>query len=588
MNLFKLFFIIFFLSVTGNAVQSAFAVTESELQEIRYAKSMVAYNNQEYDKALKFITQNMHPKKTHVPSFELLADIHEKKQNYIKAIRVYFFLMKHYQAHEYIKLKLNDDFTKNVSQLEKPSAKVMDYIFKVANLYLSTHDQLKEKYQKQKEFKKENPKSASARERIIPKATVKIELQSEEEKEELALLDVLRTSEKYFKICDHYKYSEAMTLFMLGIVEKRRNNIFTSRELFKQAYAKQTEEGEQTSQADNDLKQLMEFYIGDALIQEGQRELATRFFMNLTNDGVDTSLQNYSKFYLDSLTKSSLYFTVGGGVGYDTNPFSQDPRKVSSAEYTKADTYLTKEVAAYYTSDQSNDWSWTTNAGFSDRTYNNPDYDAADSRILSLAGDLRYFYLPSHIRRVGFGFYQFQTKQSDSTEFSNFSSSLNITPAIDWYTSGGILTLSLPIKLVSFAAESGGAQTTESIGTLSYTSWGKSKWFSPTYTIGYGATSTNRVVSNSQNLRASFYNQMTPNSENNIFAGLSYSNDIAEKASETSSSIDVSLLWLKDLSSILRGLTLRTKIESTLTETGETSVSKVRQHRYSTGLQLTF
>ncbi len=585
---FKILLIIFLLSISGNGIQNSFAITESELQEIRYAKSMVAYNNKEYDKALKFILQNMHPKQTHVPSFELLADIHEKKQNFKKAIRVYYFLLKHKQSDDLIPLKLDQRFKENISSIDRPSDEVLDYVFKIANLYLSTHDQVKEQFQKEKQLKQENPKSPSASQRIIPKSTIKIETRSEEENQEFFLQNILQNAEKYFRICEHYQYSETMTLFMLGMVEKRRDNTFASRDFFKQAYAKQKEEGEQSTEADNDLKQLMEFYIGDALIQEGQRELATRFFMNLTNDGVDSSLQNYSKFYLDSLTKSSLYFSLGGGIGYDTNPFSQDPRKVSSSEFTRADTYLTKEFASYYNSDLTQDWSWSLNAGFSDRTYSKPDYDAADSRILNLAGELKYFYLPSHIRRVSFGFYQFQTKQSDSTEFSNFSSSLNITPAIDWYTTGGILTLSLPIKLVSFDAESGGAQTTESIGTISYTSWGKSKWFSPTYSVGYGATTTNGVVSNSQNLRASFYNQMSPNNGNNLFAGLSYSNDIADKASETSSSVDVSLLWLKDLSSILRGLTLRTKIESTLTETGETSVSKVRQHRYSTGVLLTF
>lgn len=568
------------------------AVKLRELQEVRYAKALIAYNNQEYTKAFNFIVQNMDLKNVHRPSLELLAKIHEKRQAYKKSIRVYNYLMKTIKAQRFLKLKFNEDMQDNLEKLKKPDEQSMQYIFKLANLYMNYFDYQK-KYIEQKnleDIKNQKLKEYNSSERIIKEEKVTIYLKSKEDRQQEYLALILARSEKYFKIAHYYKYSESLTLFMLGLIEKRKENNFKASDLFKRAYTKLSDnQGDsKISDESKSLREILEFYIGNSLLRDGHRELATRYFRNLGNNSPDDSLQNYSKFYIDGLNSDFLSYYAGLGLGYDTNPYNQDPSNITSANFAKADTYFIKQVGFFYNSDQNNDWAYNLNGGFEDFTYSQPEFRGADLRTLSFGSQFKFLYLPKAITKFGFNFYKYDAKNQNASEFSSFSTAINFYFTYDRYLESGIISYSLPVTMTNYTEENSGAQSTEMLLSISYTPWGQSKYFSPSYNVSAGKTSTNGVNSPSTNVRLSFTNQLTPKNGHNIFAGISYSGDFAQIEAQTTQAIDLNAQWLIDLNHWVSGLTYQVRLSSGQITSGESSPTKFRRHRISNIMQISF
>ena len=47
-------------------INNSHAATEKELQEVRYAKALIAFNDKNYDKALKYLDQNLDFSNIHI------------------------------------------------------------------------------------------------------------------------------------------------------------------------------------------------------------------------------------------------------------------------------------------------------------------------------------------------------------------------------------------------------------------------------------------------------------------------------------------------------------------------------------------
>jgi hypothetical protein len=579
----SLFTCIYFILATKS---NTYAVSESALQEVRYTKALVAFNNNEFNKALIFLQRNLNPSLPHKNSFELIAQIHEKRQHYQKAIRVYYHLLKLQKANVFIHLKNDENLKINLNQIPKPTGQELSYLFKIANLYLSWYDLQSEEFKQLNSKKKPVQKSVS--QRIIQEKTITVTHITDEEKQEVYLNKILLRTEKYLAICEHYDFSLALVHFLQASLEKRKNNHYEANRLFKLAHSK-TINSEKNDPEFSDLREVLEFYIGDSLLKTGHKELATRYFSNLAATVQNPSLQNYSKFYVDSLTNNYLSFFAGLGAGTDTNPYNQDARLISNPQFGQSDYFTTKEVGIFYNSNQFNDWGYTVNLSYQDQQYTNQIYRKADLQTIGLNSELKFIKLPKSIMKLGFSYYRFDTKNDNSTQFTSFANNLSINPIYDRYLDGGILSFSLPITQRNFSTEFSGAQSLETLMAIAYTPWTKSIWLSPSYSLAAGQTSTNGVFSNSTNLRASVSNQMSPKEGHSILTSFNLAQDAAQIKNESATSIDINAQWLMDLSFWVTGLTHQLKIEASQVRTGEeTNNSLIRRYRLSTQLQLTF
>jgi hypothetical protein len=500
------------------------AAVEKELQEVRYAKALIAFNDKDYDKAIKYLGTNLNYKHVHLESIELLGQIHEKKKNFKKAIRVYYFLLKRADALKYIAIPYDKYFKDRLEDLPKPNAKQLSYLFKLGSLYISYHDQLLEKFEVDDNIQKikNSKKKRAIKVKMKEGNKTKITVITQEEKRQALSLKIVQLAEKYLNICKENNFSLGLTNFMLGLAEKKKGNYHESSKLFKLAYQLSFDidenEGQNVEQikkklddGQKSLKEVLEFYIGDSLFKEGHRELATKYLKSLSSSTRTGSLRSFTRLYIDSLESSYLSISTVLGAGVDTNPSNQDPTTITNPEYGEADIYQNVEFNMFYNSNQKNNWAYTINGGYEQNT-----------------------------------FFKSLTTTNGTAEYLETFTSITVTP------------------------------------------WAISKLFQPSYSVTFGSTSTNGVISNSSNFRFSFTNQFSFSDDSTMFLSASLRLNTAETASESTQTIDASGQWLYSLNHWLENLMLQTKIDTSYTRVGETDPEIIKRHRISTNFQISF
>lgn len=577
------------------------AAVEKELQEVRYAKALIAFNDKDYEKAIKYLGTNLNYKHVHLESIELLGQIHEKKKNFKKAIRVYYFLLKRADALKYIAIPYDKYFKDRLEDLPKPNAKQLSYLFKLGSLYISYHDQLLEKFEVDDNIQKikNSKKKRAIKVKMKEGNKTKITVITQEEKRQALSLKIVQLAEKYLNICKENNFSLGLTNFMLGLAEKKKGNYHESSKLFKLAYQLSFDidenEGQNVEQikkklddGQKSLKEVLEFYIGDSLFKEGHRELATKYLKSLSSSTRTGSLRSFTRLYIDSLESSYLSISTVLGAGVDTNPSNQDPTTITNPEYGESDFYQNVEFNMFYNSNQKNNWAYTINGGYEQNTFFKSIYQASDTATYSFSSEIKYLQMPTGIWKLAFSMSNLHTKQDDSNAFSSFSSSVGATPSYDRYFKFGVISLSFPISTNSLTTTNGTAEYLETFTSITVTPWAISKLFQPSYSVTFGSTSTNGVISNSSNFRFSFTNQFSFSDDSTMFLSASLRLNTAETASESTQTIDASGQWLYSLNHWLENLMLQTKIDTSYTRVGETDPEIIKRHRISTNLQISF
>lgn len=575
-------------------MQNALAIKETELQEVRYAKALIAFNNDEYKNSLHFIQTNLNYKHPHKESIDLLAKIHEKMGNHKKAIRVYYYMLKSLDGFKYVKLKNNTQFKSTLGDYKKIDQRTLSYFFKLGNLFISYHDKSKKKVDAQNiaDRVEKKKKKHKLYEELKMSKTVRIKLVSPVEKRKQFLHNILNKAEKYFLLCKINKYSNALTNFLLGLIEKKRDNTYLAREFFNKSYHEQflaSDTKQILTKEDESLKEILEFYIGDTLFKEGHKELATNYFKSLSRSTSTQSLKTYSNLYIDSLSGSSLTLTLLVGAGIDSNPLSIDPRTYTNSEYNATKPFTTYEFNSFYSTNQKNNWAWTGYGSFTEYTFLDTNFDSGDQQTMFISSEFKYINMPKGILKSNSYVALTRTKQGDSPVFSAYSYTVSNTLSYDHYFNWGTLNLSLPFSNTTTTTDDGTAESTAISGAFTVTPWGYGKYFTPSYGFSYGLTTTNDIlVSGSTNYQFTFSNQFAIDSKTSAYGTLFLKYDPATNPDDTALTISLSGVWLRSLNYILKNLILQVKLDSNFITYSETDKNRVKKHRLTTNLQYSF
>lgn len=578
----------------------AFAAKETELQEVRYAKALIAFNNKNYERSLKFLDQNLNFKYPHIESIELLASIHEQRKDYKKAIRVYYYLIKRSGGKKFIKAIKGDDYEDKVDKLPKPTQKQLSYFFKLGNMYINYHDKMKGTFKQLEKLEEINKKKKKRKIKVKLKENnkTKFVLVTVEEKRKLYLYQTLKTAEKYLLLCKRENFSKALTTFLLGLIENKRNNNYKANRLFKKAYAENfTDEDEAKNNKDQSLKELLEYYIGDSLYKSGHKELATRYFKSLATNTNSSSLKSFSKLYIDSLTSSYTSFYAMAGAGIDTNPLSQDPSTLTNSTFNESDCFTNYELGIFVNrNSKDNKRSLVINTTLSGFEFQNEDYKIGDQQTWIISGEAKFLNMPKSIKKIKVTNTTVKTKQDDSDALSTFSTSNEFELSYDRYLSTGILSFAAPVTISSISTSAGTAETTQYLAEITYTPWGISKYFSPSFSFSYGPTTTNGITSELDSMIFSMTNQFSLTSKNTLYTTLRVQNDTAVDPDSNNFLLSLQVISLYDLGHWAKDLIFQTQIDSTYNEIGEENDSDedsgvfyvIKRHKISFNLKYSF
>ncbi len=548
------------LMITTQSVCAA--VTNSELQELRFTKAIVAFNNNEYQKAFNFIQMNLDSKNPHLQSIELLAQIHEKRKDYLKAQRVYFYLIKKRGGKKYLTTTLNN-ISGSIDRDNPPDPILLNYFFKVGNNYLSYYDSVEAGYI------------------------------NGTKKQVQTLVKILNRADKYFKFCEVFGYNKALTKFSQGLVQTKRKNSFSANTLLQEAYKElETDTGSMDEETNKTLKDVLEFYIGSNLIKEGHKELATRYFKNAAS--TDTkALARYANLYLDSLTTRFINLGATVGAGVDTNPYAQDPRSSGNNDLNNPDSYTYFKGNYFFNSNQNNNWAYTVSGEIEQQNFLSTEFSNADNRNVTFAVDFKHLSLPNNIKKITFYYQNQSNKQDDQDVYTDFSTILNTTLTYDHYTKYGVFSYSVPFTTRKYSALNSNSEVVdvnalEVYGYINYIPWAISKYIAPSLSLGMGYTTNSKIVSNSVNYNVSASNQMALDEKNSLVTTFNGLFQKAEEPDDTSLSLSFSNTWVKDLSHWTDNLFFNLQLRFNLLSQKEDSQSKVRKHQILASLNYNY
>jgi hypothetical protein len=551
----KLLVVTFIIILSHSAIS---AVTNKELQELRFTKAIVAFNNNEYEKAFNYIQMNLTTKEHHFQSIELLAQIHEKRENYLKAQRAYFYLIKKKGASKYLSMRLSNIETK-IDRDDPPGPVVLNYFFKIGSNYLSYYDRVESVYT------------------------------SGNKNQVKTLIKILNRADKYFRLCEVFGYNTALTKFSQGLVQTKRKNTFSANILLQEAYGElEKDTGIIDDETNKTLKDVLEFYIGTNLIKEGHKELATQYFKNASTANT-AALAKYANLYLDSLTTRFIHLGATLGAGVDTNPYGQDPRTTGTNELNNPDSFTIFKGNYFFNSNQNDDWAYTFSGEIEQYNYLTEEYQNADNRTVTFSSEIKLLDLPNNIKKISFYYQNLSNKQEDKDVYSDYSTLYSATLAYDHYTKIGVFSYSIPITSRSYVVSSTQtAKTLEIYGYINYIPWAISKYIAPSFSIGAGITTTNDIVSNSNNMSLSISNQMSLDEANSLVSSFSGLYQKAVDPDDTSLSLSFSNIWVKDLSHWTPNLSLNMEMQFNLLSSKETEQSKVRKHLFLASLNYNY
>ncbi len=538
------------------------AASLKELQEVRYAKALIAFNQKDYIRSARFIAQNMDKESPHTPSLELLANIHTERGDLVKAQKVYYYLIKKHYTNKILKLPAEQ--LNKLKTYDKPSEQAMGYIFKIASTHFELFNNYKEAHEKERDHE------------------TRLSIQERKNR-------VLKLSEKYFKMLKYFKFAQdSMVEYNLGLIEKEKNQNKKAMEHFEKALMAE----EKAEEPDMDLSNMIQYYLGDTLIKAGQRDIATKYFKAINETTKIEALKNFSRTYLDSLNGSALAFNVGYDWGSDANPFNLDPRNVELDDFNQASNFSDVQANMYYNSDKDNDWMYSVNLNYNELEYKNYIFRNADSRNFKVSTEFKFYDLPHKVNRYALSYLSTDNKQDDIAAWRPFSDTIFFSPYWDFYTKSGIYTLGLPHTRISYKNISDVPVTTSmQLVSFSWLPWTTSRFLNPSLTLNYGQTHSNRddIISRSNNLRVYLSNQTSLTENNTVLFSLSHVEDEAESVLDSYYASTFSFSLLHDLSRIISGAVFDFNWSTTeLKRDSDASGDKISKSIFTFGLDFYF
>ncbi|TNF32017.1 MAG: hypothetical protein EP319_00520, partial [Deltaproteobacteria bacterium] len=347
-----------FLTLLGLILPEVFAeVPESELQEVRYAKAELAMIDGNDEEAMRILKQNLSLKSLHLPSFMMIADYHFRRRNFSKGMRVYHYLIKKLHSDLVMKSTVVEGIGDLIDDLPAPSQEVRGLYFRVGMEYYRMS---------------ENPD---------------FDVQMRKK--------MLLYAEKYFNVCEFYKFNIPQTKYMLGIIKNRKEDFFNSIKYL--ADAKELLKDLPDDQRGADLFNL-DYLMGDNLVRAGFSDSGSLYLKSVyQSKNADNSLKDYASTYLNALNQEFFSISVRMSYGYNSNidgltesEQALRDRFSSSFPYIKDAYFSGWGVNSFYNSKKFDHWSFLLYGDVDSKNMKNKNQSTNDERTITGSIEAKY------------------------------------------------------------------------------------------------------------------------------------------------------------------------------------------------------
>lgn len=446
---------------------SAFALTPKQAQDIRYAKAVSHFLNQEEKKGLTLLKKNLDGP-FHFQTEKYLAEYFFEKQAFTKSFRFYQHILKQTYDPEVVNFiysyGIRKEFQKFLENKVQPSARSLQISYEVAKKYFDAYFL-----------------------RIFPEEFNK---------------SLLELSEKYFLICEKFGVYKAASQFNLSkIYFEREQNVEAIKYLeeAKVSFEANPDESEKLGVNSEDI----ELLLAEALTKEGYVDSGTIIMRSLySRENISGNTRNYIKTFLSELKTSFFNFSMIYQLKNKINAHqltSEDYTNFSSLsnsqELGKKDALFHHRRFNFFINQQlSNKYTVNANLHYFNETPTTAtvrgpgvDQTGLDLGIKKYRNDTSFYGFDYHFENVA-GRKLSTLAAIQPTQRSIFS------PTYYWLTKNSKWKATFPIELRKYIDE----RSSSSFGVnFSYSPILKSSWFSPSYYGGLGRRSEGSDLGNS-------------------------------------------------------------------------------------------
>ena len=472
------------------------ATTISDKMEFRLAKAELATIDGKYSKALKILKLNLNKNYFHLPTYNFLAEIYSKKGEFVKELKVYYYIVKKLDSTNIIKIDHLDNLENILFPFKKPSNKALSYYYKIAHLYYEL-------------FSK------------------KIYNRNYSQK-------ILNMSKKYFLVCKYYSFSVPDSIYFLAHIERNLKDLPRAVELLIES-KKQFLDEMQYVEANN-----VNYLLADTLLKLGKRNASVLFLKNIAyshEDEASSSLRNYAHLYLNAFNKKFMFLSLEKGLTSNTNVYGlkntqlSDDKSIIDYNQNLETTGIASTSSAniFYGDSFFHNYSLTFYLKYFSNLYekkvNNADYKHYSANLNFKFNDFKksilkllYSYSQTHQRK--------DTKLDEKFEKKLTTNKFTIQYSHSLHT--GVITYNVPFTIDSdpYTQLYDSSRTTTiyntnkhllELGTsISYVPYTITKYFVPTYSISY---SNGQVASSvSRDSDGNLYNKEYQNSSRFSFS----------------------------------------------------------------------
>ena len=412
---------IFFFSITFS-----FAGKVSD----NYHRALKFYKLGKIKKSTILIKRNISKKKSHLPSLILWSKILIKKNKFSKALKIYFSLIK--ALHYPISLNLRSQSTleEGLNNIPSPAKKAREIYYLIAKAYWMSSKSL-----------------------LYSKKTNKTNL-----------VRALR----YFQICNYYEIKPKLTAFHLALIRKKMG-FSDLAEVNLSNFSKLTKNDVKRKRMSGQAKLL----LGNVYLDSGQYQKGL-LLSNSVKEGINPNIEKNLK---TKVQKESSNFTVLLGKSFDSNL-----TMTSNLNNLQKSTYSESQINYNFRTKMISEKSYIFGISFNQETMDQSKLSYYDNRSLQVKIGLFKNNDPKSLLQST---YSFSNTSSKSPTNSNFQSDLNIhTIETNFFSSSseGMNLWAFSISGYDYINQSDNIDFSI---TRSFEPFSKTKFFSPTYKVGF-------------------------------------------------------------------------------------------------------
>lgn len=425
------------------------ALTKQQAQEIRYAKALVAFSNQQQEEGLKLLRENLKGP-FHYKTEKYLAQYFFEKRKFTKSFRLYQHMLKNTYSKKVIDFNFNHElknqFINFVRAEEKPSPLALQIAFEAAEKFYEAY-LLK----------------------IFP--------------DEFSM-NLLNLSEKYFTICVEGELYLSPSKFYLSKIYFERRKDDEAISLLKEAKEDYSLAPEKNLQLGLKVEDI-ELLLGEALARAGYIDSGTLIIRSLySRDGISSNTKSYAKSFLDELNTSYFNAIITYQLKQknnihqlDSDDYSNFQSLPNNQELVEKDAIVHHRRFHFYMNQRlSEKYHASGNFTYVNETPSNSALTKPGFDQTNLELELKRFRQTTSFYGLGYRFNNLAGRELNSLNFIQAEQSQTFTPHYYWITENSKWKLSFPIEFRTYLS---GRKATSLAMQLDYKPILSSSWWSP-------------------------------------------------------------------------------------------------------------